>query len=196
VTDDLYAVLEVRPSATSAEIRAAFRRLARAHHPDLGAASAARMIALNRAYAVLSDPEKRRRYDAQRQTAAAPSAPPPVRRSAPAEVAPEEPPWRLDFERGDDLDDWRQMYAEERQVWEQLLRSRPGDPDIKRALDRAVRDQLELENAIRRRLRQAHLTQSDLNSVVRETRAGRAAEAKRVGCAAVLFALLGARLPR
>lgn len=65
---DHYAVLGLPPTATAAEIRAAFRRLARAHHPDVrpGDADAERRFKrIARAYATLSDPERRRRYDAR-----------------------------------------------------------------------------------------------------------------------------------
>jgi curved DNA-binding protein CbpA len=179
VTDDLYAVLDVSPGANLREIRAAFRRLARLHHPDVGGGSAERMAAVNRAYAILSDPEQRRRYDAQRAVGS-------VAVPAPEEptVAPEDPPWRLDLERGDNLDDWRQMYAEERQVWEQLLRSRPTpDAQIQGALDRARRDQLELENAIRAQHDLAPLTPADLELELADVRQHRRAEATRAGCA-------------
>ena len=62
---DYYAVLELTPEASEAEIRAAYRRLVRHHHPDLHphrADAEARMRALNEAYAVLSDPAKGRRF--------------------------------------------------------------------------------------------------------------------------------------
>jgi hypothetical protein len=65
---DYYAVLEVAPDADEAAIRLAFRRLARRYHPDVaGTGSAARMRLINVAYETLSDPERRRAYDAQRQ---------------------------------------------------------------------------------------------------------------------------------
>jgi hypothetical protein len=49
-------------------VQAAYRALARTYHPDLNSSpNAARMMRqLNAAYAVLSDPERRSRYDAQR----------------------------------------------------------------------------------------------------------------------------------
>lgn len=64
-TDDLYAVLGVPSYATSAEVAAAYRKLARVHHPDAGgdAAAFARLAA---AYEVLSNPARRSAYDAQR----------------------------------------------------------------------------------------------------------------------------------
>ena len=181
MSDDLYAILEVSPGASLSEIRAAFRRLARLHHPDVGGGSAERMAAVNRAYAILSDAEQRRHYDARRATGSvsvpAPEEPP---------LAPEDPPWRLDFERGDNLDDWRQMYAEERQVWEQLLRSRPTpDAQIQAALARARQDQLELENALRARQGLTPLSPADLEVELAGTRQLRRVEASRVGCAAL-----------
>jgi len=57
-----YDRLGVAPSATDAEIRAAYRRRARAAHPD-HAGSAADMAALNEAWRVLSDPGRRAMYD-------------------------------------------------------------------------------------------------------------------------------------
>lgn len=62
-----YAVLGVHPSASAAEIREAYRDLARRYHPDRNAASAAgadRMPQVNEAYRVLSDPARRAVYDA------------------------------------------------------------------------------------------------------------------------------------
>jgi len=53
------------PSASAAELKAAYRTLAKRHHPDVGG-DAKRILALNAAWAVLGDREKRRRYDAER----------------------------------------------------------------------------------------------------------------------------------
>ena len=63
---DYYALLAVSRSARPEEIAAAYRRLARAYHPDVSHAPGAadRMVAINRAYKVLSDPNKRAAYDA------------------------------------------------------------------------------------------------------------------------------------
>jgi DnaJ-class molecular chaperone len=63
---DYYEILGVPRSATQAEIKKAFRKLARAHHPDQnpGDATAERRFKdVNEANAVLSDPEKRKQYD-------------------------------------------------------------------------------------------------------------------------------------
>lgn len=63
---DYYKVLGVDRGATQAEIKRAFRKLARLHHPDLkpgDAAAERRFKEINEANAVLADPDKRKRYD-------------------------------------------------------------------------------------------------------------------------------------
>lgn len=63
---DYYAVLGVPRTASQGEIKKAFRKLARAHHPDTKPGDAAadrRFKEINEANAVLSDPEKRSLYD-------------------------------------------------------------------------------------------------------------------------------------
>ncbi len=63
---DYYQILGVNRSASEKEIKQAYRRLARKHHPDLnpGDKSAeARFKEMNAAYEVLSNPEKRKKYD-------------------------------------------------------------------------------------------------------------------------------------
>ena len=55
-----YSVLGVKADATRDEIRRAYRRLAKAHHPDVSGDpdSAARFREVNEAYRVLTDPER------------------------------------------------------------------------------------------------------------------------------------------
>lgn len=62
---DLYQVLGISRGATEREIRSAYRRLARLHHPDVShdPEAGARFTAIAEAYRVLSDPELRAHYD-------------------------------------------------------------------------------------------------------------------------------------
>ncbi|KAF7095623.1 hypothetical protein CFC21_097741 [Triticum aestivum] len=59
----LYEVLGLRAGATGGEIKAAYRRLARERHPDVAGAAGDDFIRLHDAYATLSDPDARARYD-------------------------------------------------------------------------------------------------------------------------------------
>ncbi len=60
---DYYKTLGVERTADDKAIKTAYRRLARKHHPDVNKGNAERFKEINEAYAVLSDPEKRQRYD-------------------------------------------------------------------------------------------------------------------------------------
>ena len=63
---DYYETLGLAKSASADEIKSAFRKLARKHHPDLAKdkkAAEEKFKEINEAYEVLSDPEKRKKYD-------------------------------------------------------------------------------------------------------------------------------------
>ncbi len=63
---DYYSTLGVAKTATEKEVKQAFRKLARKHHPDVnpGDKSAeAKFKEINEAYEVLGDPAKRKKYD-------------------------------------------------------------------------------------------------------------------------------------
>jgi len=63
---DYYKTLELDKSATKADVKKAYRRLARKYHPDLNPdddSSKKRFQQINEANEVLSDPEKRKKYD-------------------------------------------------------------------------------------------------------------------------------------
>ena len=66
---DHYSALGLRPSAMLADIKKAYRQQAALHHPDRNSAAdaAARFRLVQTAYEVLSDPDKRKAYDDNRQ---------------------------------------------------------------------------------------------------------------------------------
>ena len=63
-TANHYSVLGVERDASAEAIKAAYRALVKRHHPDAGG-DAQRILALNAAWEVLGDRERRRRYDQQ-----------------------------------------------------------------------------------------------------------------------------------
>ena len=62
---DYYQILGVEPDAGEAEIKTAYRRLARKYHPDVSKEAGAeeKFKAVNEAYEALRDPQKRAAYD-------------------------------------------------------------------------------------------------------------------------------------
>jgi curved DNA-binding protein len=77
---DYYQTLGVARSASADEIKKAFRKLARLHHPDVAKDKKAGEIKfkeINEAYEVLSDPEKRKKYDELGEQWNAQGGPPP-----------------------------------------------------------------------------------------------------------------------
>jgi molecular chaperone DnaJ len=72
-TKDYYAVLGVSASARQDDIKKAYRRLAKKHHPDANpndARAADRFKEISEAYNVIGDPEKRKQYDDMRRLGA------------------------------------------------------------------------------------------------------------------------------
>ena len=70
---DFYQVLGVADSASQAEIKKVYRRLAKQHHPDANpnnAQAAERFKEISEAHSVLSDPNKRKQYDQMRKLGA------------------------------------------------------------------------------------------------------------------------------
>lgn len=63
---DYYKVLDINKTASEADIKKAYRKLARKYHPDLNPddeAAKKKFQQINEAHEVLSDPEKRKKYD-------------------------------------------------------------------------------------------------------------------------------------
>jgi len=86
--NELYKRLGVAPTATDAEIKKAYRKLAKELHPDLHPGdpqAEARFKDVNEAYKTLSDPDKRKSYDAAQRPARKeqPSKRPGAARTAP-----------------------------------------------------------------------------------------------------------------
>jgi curved DNA-binding protein CbpA len=69
---DPYAVLQILPTAEAEVVHAAFRALALKYHPDFDSTrrGAEKMAELNRAYAILRDPQARATHDRARRAAA------------------------------------------------------------------------------------------------------------------------------
>lgn len=78
---DPYRALGVKPNATKAQIKAAHRALAKRYHPDAQGGDAVSFLLVQEAYKLLSDPLRRREWDARH-------APGPVRAGQPAAPRP------------------------------------------------------------------------------------------------------------
>lgn len=96
--DSLYAVLGLRRDADDAVVAAAYKALAKKHHPDVSAgdkrAAAEKFNAIHAAFEVLGDPEKRKLYDAS------PMFSPDDGRPKPFHAAASDQPQRIKRKRG------------------------------------------------------------------------------------------------
>ena len=102
---DHYATLGLHRRCTDAQIRAAYRILAKQHHPDLNGgarAAVAHTQALNAAHEILSDPARRKAYD--EEAAATKKTPVSGRRAKAAGITKEVHLGILEFLRGAKLD--------------------------------------------------------------------------------------------
>src|SRR6185295_18752111 len=106
---DYYSTLGVAKTATEKEIKQAFRRMARKHHPDVnpGDKSAeSKFKEISEAYEVLGDPEKRKKYDELGANWRA-------YEQAGAPAGQESGAWNIPFERGPASAGFRTMTEEE-----------------------------------------------------------------------------------
>ncbi len=61
--EDYYHILGIKRDASLEEIKQAYRKLVKEHHPDKGKASLEKIKEINEAYGILGNPDKRLRYD-------------------------------------------------------------------------------------------------------------------------------------
>lgn len=82
---DHYKVLEVSAHATASEIRTAYKRLAKIYHPDVNSSPHAKILFqhIGESYKILSDPERRKAYDASRFHSYTYTQQPPVDKTSP-----------------------------------------------------------------------------------------------------------------
>jgi DnaJ-class molecular chaperone len=105
---EYYATLGVAKTATAKEIKQAYRKLARKHHPDVNPgdkAAETKFKEINEAYEVLGDPEKRRKYDElganwRYYEQAQQAGTGPFGAGSPFGGAPEGGAWRVDYGQG------------------------------------------------------------------------------------------------
>src|SRR5262245_34601538 len=108
---DYYATLGVAKTATEKEIKQAFRKLARKHHPDVNPgdkAAEGKFKEINEAYEVLGDPGQRKKYDELGANWR-------MYEQAGAPGGPQAGDWNVHFGGGSPRSGFRSMSAEEMQ---------------------------------------------------------------------------------
>ena len=91
-----YEVLGVARDASPDEVRDAFRRLARAHHPDTSVSGSAESLTpINEAWRVLGDPDLRRAYDRQLDSSERPRSVDLASVQSSVSAPPSSFPWRF-----------------------------------------------------------------------------------------------------
>jgi molecular chaperone DnaJ len=119
-----YQTLEINPTATATEIKAAYRRLAKKLHPDRNEDAGHEAIArLNIAYETLSDPLRRRTYDQQQHYA--PTSPVPSRqeRDQQAQAVYRRQKQRVETNSDQQLKDWlKKVYTPGIRIINQIIK--------------------------------------------------------------------------
>ncbi|WP_033160038.1 J domain-containing protein [Mycoplasmoides alvi] len=64
----LYDLLELPINATDKDIKIAYKRIAKKHHPDIAGGDQDKFVRINNAYSILSDPVQKRKYDTMLNT--------------------------------------------------------------------------------------------------------------------------------
>lgn len=101
---DYYEILQINPRADPEVVAGAYGRLAKKHHPDLGG-DPAKMVLINKAYAVVHDEARRARYDIaykQRQAQQQSSAPGVSQQNQQTQPPPNDDDWEDEFGLSDD----------------------------------------------------------------------------------------------
>lgn len=148
-----YEVLGVSRTAEPAVIKAAWRRMARAHHPDVNPAnrrvSEEKFKQISEAFSVLSDPQKRQAYD-QKIGYVRYSPPPETRTQPPTPRQPVDPRWQHFRESG--------SYDAFRQEWERSRRATDAETqrimrEAREETERIMRESREQTERIMREAR-------------------------------------------
>lgn len=149
MADDPYSLLGISRDATAEQVRAAYRKLARKHHPDLNPndkAAEERFKAITAAHALLSDPKQRARYDRGEITAEGHEVPPRQGTRRSYRDYAEGAQGSRYAGAGPASDEW--MGATFEDLFGEALRGRDGKPIPLRGHDEAYRLKLDFLDAV------------------------------------------------